>query len=83
MYQKIIKCFSIYIPIHIIANILNEEEIASLFFEICINKEFEKSDTEIETNDSIEEKKYRQEYADEGIILLDDLGQKEMEDPRV
>ena len=27
LYQKLIKCFSIYIPIHIIPNILNEEDI--------------------------------------------------------
>ena len=27
LYQKLIKCFSNYIPIHIIPNILNEEDI--------------------------------------------------------
>ena len=27
LYQKLIKCFSKYIRIHIIANILNEEDI--------------------------------------------------------
>ena len=40
------------------------------------------SEKETETYDSIEELKYPNEY-DGGIIFLDDLNQKEMEDPRV
>ena len=46
LYQKLIICFSIYIPILIISNILNEEDIDIVIDEI-VNKKFEKSDTEI------------------------------------
>ena len=49
LYQKIIKCFTNYIPIHIIPNILNEKDIILGFEEIVNKKDFEKSDTEIET----------------------------------
>ena len=51
--------------------------------EIVNNKDFEKSDIEIETNESIEELKFPQEYDDGGIIILDDLNEKEMNDPCV
>ena len=46
-------------------------------------KTLEKSDTEIETYESIEELKFPQEYEDGGIIILDDLSEREMNDPRV
>ena len=46
-------------------------------------KYFQKSDTEIETFKSIEELNYPQEYEDGGIIILHDLNEKEMNDPRV
>ena len=81
--QNIIKCFSNYIPIHIIPNNLNEEDIDIVIEEIINNKDFEKSNTEIETYGSIEELKFRQEYEDGGIIVLDDLNEKEMNDTRV
>ena len=83
LYQKLFKCFSKYIPIHIIPNILNEEDIDVVIDAIVNNKDFEKSDTEIETHESIEELKFPQEYEDGGIIILDDLNGKEMIDPRV
>ena len=83
LYQKLIKCFSNLIPIHIIPNILNEEDIDKVIEEMVNNKDFEKSDTEIETFDNIEELKFPQEYEINSIIILDDLNQKEMEDPRV
>ena len=51
--------------------------------EIVNNKSFEKSDTEIETYESIEELKFPQEYEINSIIILDDLNQKEMNDPRL
>ena len=78
-----IKCFSNYIPIHIIPNNLNEEDIDLVIEEIVNKKDFEKSDTEIETYESIEELKFPQEFDDGGIIILDDLNEKGMNDPRV
>ena len=83
LYQKLIKCFSIYIPIHIIANVLNAEDIDIVIDEVVDNKDFEKPDTEIETYESIEELKYPQEHDEGGIIILDGLNEKEMNDPRV
>ena len=83
LYQKLIKCFSNYIPIYIIPNILNEEDIDIVIEEVINNKDFQKSDIEIETFDNIEELKFPQEYENNSIIILDDLNQKEMEDPRV
>ena len=83
LYQKLIKCFSNYIPIHIIPNILNEEDIDVVIEEIVDNKDFQKSDTEIETYESIEELNFPQEYDDGGIFILDDLNEKEINDPRV
>ena len=47
------------------------------------NKDFEKSDSEKETYESTEELKFPQEYEDGGIIILDELNEKEMNDPRV
>ena len=76
LHQKLIKCFSNYIPIHIIPNILNEED-SDIVIEKTVNKkDFEKSDTEIETYESIEELKFFQEYDDGGIFILDDLNEK-------
>ena len=83
LYRKLIKCFSNYIPFHIIPNIFNEDDIDIVIEEIVNNKDFEKSDTEIETYESIEDIKFPQEYDDGGIIILDNLSEKEMNDPRV
>ena len=83
LYQKLIKCFTNHIPIHIIPNILNEEDIDIVIEEIVNNKDFEKSNTEIETFDNIKGLKIPQEYENNSIIILDDLNQKEMDDPRV
>ena len=83
LYQRIIKCFSNYIPIHIILNILNEEDLDIVIEEVVNNKDFQKSDTEIETFESIEDLKFPQECETNSIIILDDLNQKEMDDPRV
>ena len=47
LYQKLIECFSKYIPIHVIPTILNEEDIDVVIEEIVNNKDFEKSVTEI------------------------------------
>ena len=83
LYQKLIKRFSNYIPINIIPNILNEEDIDVVIEEVINNKDFEKSNTEIETFESIEDLKFPQDYENNSIIILDDLNQKEMDDPTV
>ena len=73
LYQKSIKCFSKCIPIHIIPNILNEEVIDIVNEEPVNNKDFDKSNIEVETYHSIEEVKFPQDYYDGGIIILDDF----------
>ena len=78
IYQKLSKCFSSYIPIHIIPNNLNEEDIDIVIEEVVNNKDFEKSNTEIETFDNIEDLKFPQEYENNSIFILDDLNQKEI-----
>ena len=83
LYQKLIECFSNYIPIHIIPKFLNEEDIDIVTEEKVNNKDFEKSDTEIQTQESIEDLKFPQECENNSIIILDDLNKKEMDDPRV
>ena len=83
LYQILIKCFSNYITIHIIPNSLNEEDLDIVLDEKVKNKDFEISNTEIETYESIEELNFPQEYDDGGIIKLDDLNEKEKNDPRV
>ena len=76
LYQKLNKCFSNYIPIRIFPNFSNEEDIDIVIEEMNNNKVFEKSDTEIETIDKIEELKYPQEYENNSIFILDDLNKK-------
>ena len=49
LYQKLNKRFNIYIPIQIIPNILNGEDIVLVIDEVFKNKDFEKSHTKIET----------------------------------
>ena len=83
LYQKLFNCFSNYIPIHIIPNILNEGDIDIVIEEMVNDKDFEKSPTERETHESIEELKFPQKYEDGCIIILEDLNEKEMNDSRV
>ena len=83
LYQRLINCFNNYIPIHIIPIILNEKDLDIVIEEIINNVDFEKSEIEIETFDNIENLRYPQEYEDNSIIILDDLNQKEMDDPKV
>ena len=78
----LIKGFGNYIPLHIIPNILNEEEIDVVIDEIVNDKNFEKSNTVIETCENIKEVKYPKDYEDGGIFL-EDLSEKQMNDPRV
>ena len=53
--------------------------------EVFNNKDFEKSDTEIETYESIEKLNYPQEYSSDQpiVVIIDDINQKEMEELRV
>ena len=82
-YQKLINCFSNYIRMNIIPNILNEDDVDVVINEIVNDKDFDKSDTEIETYECIEELNYPQDYDDGGIIILDDFNEKEMNDHRI
>ena len=82
-YQKLIECFSNYTPIKIIPNILNEKDIVLVIEKVVNNKDFEKSNTEIETHENLGELKFPQEYEVGGIIKLDDLNEKERNDSRV
>ena len=66
-----LKCFNNYIPIHIIPNFLNEENIDVVTDEICNVKNFEKSDTETETCKPIKELKYPQDFQYGGNFALD------------
>ena len=83
LHEKLIRCFTNYIPIHIISNILNEEDIDIVIDELVNNKDFEKSDIEIETFDNIEELKFPQEYENNNIIILDDLNEKEINNDKI
>ena len=47
LYQRLIKCFSNHIPIHIIPDILNEEDLDIVIEEILDDKNFQKSDIEM------------------------------------
>ena len=83
LYKKLNKCFSNYIPVHIMPNILNEKDIDLVIEDPIYNKDFEKPDTEIETYESIEELKFPQEYDVGGNIILDVFNEKETIDPLV
>ena len=83
LYQKLIKCFGNFVPMHIIPSILNEDDIDIVIEEIVNNKDFEKSDIDLETYESIEQLKFPQENDDGGIIILDDLNERQMNDPRL
>ena len=86
LYQKIIKCMNSFLPLNVIQNIINEgysiDNLDLVIEVIVIDPDFVSSEIEIETYVSIEEFKFSNEY-DCGIIILNDLNQKEMEDPRV
>ena len=62
---------------------MNEKDIDIVIEELVKNKDIRKSKTEIETFESIEDLKFPQEHENNSIIILDDLNQNEMEDPRV
>ena len=83
LYQITFKCFTNCIPLHTIPKFLNDEEIDVVIEETVSDKVFEKSDTEVETHEIIGELKYPEENDDGGTINLDDLNEKEKNDPRV
>ena len=62
---------------------MNEEDIDIVIEEITNNKDFEKSNTEIETFDNIEDLKFPQEYENNSIIILDDLNEKEINNEKI
>ena len=82
LYRKLIICVSNYIPRNKIPSFLNGEDVNLVFDEMVNVTNFEKSDTKIDTFPSGEELKYPQEN-NSWIIILDDLNEKEMNDPRI
>ena len=62
---------------------MHEEDIDVVSDEVVKNKDFSKSDIEIETYESIEELKFPQENEDGGITIVHGLNEKQMNDPRV
>ena len=84
LYQKLIKCFTIFIPIKIIQDILNEKDLELLIEEIVSKQNIEKLETEVETYESIEELNYQQDYgSDFPIVIVRDVLNQKNADPRV
>ena len=83
LYQKIIKCFINYVPINVISNTLNVEDIDEVIGEVIDIIEFEKFDKEIETYESIETLKLPQDYENNFINTLHDWNENEMNEPHV
>ena len=83
LYQKLFKCFKNFIPIGITPNILYEDGIDIVIDKIVSKKDFEETNTEMETYELIEGLQFPQEYEDGRIIILDDLNEREVNDPRV
>ena len=70
--------YQIVLPIKLKPISLHEGNICFVIDENVNNKDFEKSDTEIETFDDINELKFPHEYGSRGIIILDGLNDKGM-----
>ena len=81
LYQETIKCFKNYIPIHIIPNILNEEDIDVVIEEIVNKKDFQKSDTEKETFEKKDELKVSQEFEKYSKFIVVGLNEKKINNP--
>ena len=81
--KKLIESSSNYIPVQFFPNNLNEEDKDSVIDEICNDKNFRKSHTEIETYESIGELQFPQRYDDGCINILGELNEKKTNDPRV
>ena len=71
-----IRCFSNYIAIHIIPNILKEEDIDLVIEEINNNKYFEKPDTEIETYKSVCDLVFECFFLYLNLVVLSEISQK-------
>ena len=83
LHQKLNKCFNNYKPIHVISNILNEEDFDIVIEQRINNKDFEKSDIDKETFDNIEELRFPQDYENNSIIILNDLNEKEINNDKI
>ena len=83
LYQKLIKCFSSYTLIHVIASDLNEEYIGIVIDEVIFIEVFEKSIIQIETYESTVELKFPRKNEDGGNVIIDDFNEKRMNDTRV
>ena len=75
--RKLIKCFTNNIPKNIISNILDDEVLGLMIDELCGDKEFEKSETEREASESLEEIECPQGFDSNFliVILLDNLNE--------
>ena len=82
-YQKLVKCFSNYIPFHIIPNVSNEENIDIVIEEFVDIKDIETSVTEKEAFVIIQELRFPQDYEKNSIIILDDLNEKEINNDKI
>ena len=70
LYRKLTKFFRFIIPIHLFPNNLVEDDVNLVIEEIVNDEDIEKSDTEKETYESIEDPKFLQDYDDGGIFVL-------------
>ena len=75
LYRKFNNCFSNYKPVNIISNTLNEGDIDVVSDEMVIEKDFQKSPTEVKSYESIDELKFPQEDEDVKNIC-DDIKEK-------
>ena len=85
LYDKKFKYSKNFIPIKIIQNIINEEDLDPIIAEMFYRENFEKSETENEAEQSIAQLNYTQQYySDDPIVkILDNLKSSEANDPEV
>ena len=83
LYQKLIECFSNFIPLKTIQNILDKEDLELIIEKKVKEENFEK--TETETCESIAELEYPQEYNVDipTLNILDDLNGEKINDLKV
>ena len=87
LYQKLIKCLNAFLPLNVIQNLLNQnksiDDLEAVIEEIIHDEDFESSEIEIETFDSIKELKDPEEFEPSSFIILDDLGEKDIKTSNV